>query len=260
VKGKPAFTPEVIEEAWERAKEAPVALIDCREEIPCNPCEDACAKGAITVGPNICAPPMFDPGKCNGCGKCALLCPGMAIILLDRSGGVGAVRVSVPYEMRETLTAGEEAWAVDNEGKALGRGKIIKVSGKDEVGGTRLVTLEVPQDWALKVKGVSGRKLLIEVPEEVEEAPRQQDFLLCRCEEVRVSSVREAVGLRFRSLGALRRYSRVGLGICQGRFCQSMLRDKLVGESMMEHAAAGIFKVRPPVRPVSLSRLGGENG
>ena len=34
----------------ERMKLGPVACIECLQQIPCNPCEEACPRGAITVG------------------------------------------------------------------------------------------------------------------------------------------------------------------------------------------------------------------
>jgi Fe-S-cluster-containing hydrogenase component 2 len=251
--------PIQFRKAWDAAMKGPVALVDCSERIPCNPCEEACRRGAIVVGENICDPPRYQPGKCDGCGRCVALCPGMAVSLLDRSGGDGKARVTVPYEMREDLAAGEEAWARDKEGNTLGKGKIVKVLGRGEAGRTKLVTIEVPEHCALKVKGVSGRKLMIEDPEEVEGSRREEDYPFCRCEEINASAVREMIDKGFRSLSALRRYSRVGLGFCQGRYCESMLRDELLAVNRREPGEADICRVRPPVRPVRLGRLGGED-
>lgn len=247
-------------EAWGKALEGPVAVVDCCEEIPCNPCEDACRKGAIVVGEDICAPPRYDPRECNGCGRCVALCPGLAVFLLDRSGGKDAARVTVPYEMSAGLQAGEEAWAVDGEGKPLCKGKIVKVKKMGKKDRTMLVTLEVPEGWALKVRGVRNRVMSVGVPQEVGEYVREKDYHLCRCEEISNSRVEELVEGGFHALTALRRFSRVGLGYCQGRFCQTMLREDMSAAAGREPEDVGTFKVRPPVRPVKLSRLGGEDG
>ena len=243
--------------AWEKAGKGPVAVVDCREEIPCNPCEEACRRGAITVGEDICAPPRYDPDRCDGCGRCVVLCPGMAVFLLDRSGGRGTARVTVPYEMPGELREGGEAGAVAGEGKALGRGKLVRVARGGKREKTVLVTLEVPEEWALKVRGVRDRVMGLEVPDEVDGLSAVGDFYLCRCEEIPRERVREMAGWGFASLAALRRSSRVGLGYCQGRFCQAMLRDELVAMTSWGEQEVGMFKVRPPVRPVKLSRLGG---
>ncbi len=245
--------------AWEKSREGPVAVVDCREEIPCNPCEEACRRGCIEVGEDICAPPRYDPSACNGCGRCAVICPGMAVVILDRSVGGGTARITVPYEMRDEPAPGMKARALDREGKTLGEGKIIKVGGGNKVGATRLVTVELPEAWALKVRGVSIRKNTLEEPEQVEEAVQEGEVPFCRCEEITRGRVWEIAGMGFRSFTALRRFSRVGLGSCQGRFCQSMLREEFLSRTGMDPEKVGAFRVRPPVRPVKLSRLGGEN-
>lgn len=245
------------QEAWEAAREGPVAVVDCDEEIPCNPCEEACRRGCIRIGENICAVPRYDPRRCNGCARCVAVCPGMAIFLLDRSGPGGAVRVTVPYEMGEELEPGKEAWAVDARGNPLGKGSLVRAVN---TGGTVLATVEVPGEWALKVRGVRVRIQMVETPEEVEMVGQEGGFPFCRCEEIPYSRVREIVGMGFRSLAALRRFSRVGLGSCQGRYCQSMLRDEFLAASSGDAEGAGAFRARPPVRPVKLSRLGGDDG
>jgi Fe-S-cluster-containing hydrogenase component 2/bacterioferritin-associated ferredoxin len=247
-------------EAWEKAEKGPVAVVDCREEIPCNPCEDACVRGAIVVGEDICATPRFDASDCNGCGRCVAICPGMAVFMLDRSSKDGNARVTLPYEMCGEMTLGEDALAVDEEGKALGRGKIVSVKRMGKADRTVLVTLEVPEEWSLKVRGVRDRVMTVENPQEVEEYSREEEYHFCRCEEVSNRRVMELVGGGFHSLAALRRYSRVGLGYCQGRFCQAMLRDEMSVATNMEPEDVGTFKVRPPVRPVKLDRLGGSDG
>jgi len=94
----------------------------------------------------------------------------------------------------------------------------------------------------------------------VSEYHGEEDCHLCRCEEISKSHVREIAGKGFYALAALRRFSRVGLGYCQGRFCQAMLAGELSAVTSREPEDVGTFRVRPPVRPVRLSRLGGEDG
>lgn len=243
--------------AWEVSRRKAVAVIDCRQEIPCNPCETACSKGAIRVGEDICALPVSDPEACDGCGRCVAVCPGMAVFLLDRRAGGGMAAVTVPYEMGEEPRAGEEARAVDGEGKELGKGKILKVTAAGGTAATKLVTLEVPEEWALKVRGVRLREIFIEEAEEVEGYRGAGDCIVCRCEEIVRSEVEETAGHGFRSLAALRRASRVGLGYCQGRFCLEPLRRELAEKSGRTVEELGFGSPRPPLRPVRLSRLGG---
>lgn len=60
----------------ERMKKGPVAVIECVQEIPCNPCENACPFGAIKIGDPITNLPVLDGEKCTGCGTCVAMCPG----------------------------------------------------------------------------------------------------------------------------------------------------------------------------------------
>lgn len=69
----------------ERLKKGPVAVIECCQNIPCNPCETACKFGAITVGDLITNLPVLDESKCVGCGVCLTKCPGLAIFVVDKS-------------------------------------------------------------------------------------------------------------------------------------------------------------------------------
>ena len=44
----------------ERMSKGRVAVVECLQEIPCNPCESACKFGAIQIGENITALPCLD--------------------------------------------------------------------------------------------------------------------------------------------------------------------------------------------------------
>ena len=79
VKGCPGWPGE---ECLERKK---VAVLECVEDIPCNPCEVSCPTGAIVVGAPITNLPRIDGEKCTGCGLCVAVCPGLAIFLVERN-------------------------------------------------------------------------------------------------------------------------------------------------------------------------------
>ena len=65
----------------ERLEQGAVAVIECAQEIPCDPCEGACPAGAIHVGELITNLPALAADKCTGCGLCIPVCPGLAIFL-----------------------------------------------------------------------------------------------------------------------------------------------------------------------------------
>lgn len=56
--------------------------------------------------------------------------------------------------------------------------------------------------------------------------------MVCRCEQVTERAVKEAIGrnIPIRSLDAVKRRTRAGMGICQGSFCGDRVREYLVRE------------------------------
>ena len=67
-----------------------VAVVECFQEIPCDPCADACPFGAISPFTNINDRPQVLPDECVGCALCVAKCPGLAIFMVDLTGQTGA--------------------------------------------------------------------------------------------------------------------------------------------------------------------------
>lgn len=128
----------------ERLLKGPCAMIECVEEIPCNPCEDACPAGAISVGDPITTPPTVDFERCTGCGACVGVCPGLAIFLLDLSGGVA--KLTLPHELLPVPEAGEEVELLSRAGEVVGKGKVLRAR---RAGTTWIVTVELPEEVLL---------------------------------------------------------------------------------------------------------------
>jgi Fe-S-cluster-containing hydrogenase component 2 len=138
----------------ERLRKGPCAAIECVEEIPCNPCEEACPAGAISVGEEITSVPRLDFQRCTGCGACLAVCPGLAIFLLDLSGD--RPRLTVPYELLPVPQPGEEVELLSRAGEAVGRGKVVRAR---RAGTTWLLTLELPSEGLLwEARGVRRGK------------------------------------------------------------------------------------------------------
>ena len=75
---------ESVTPSKERLSKGPVAIIECFQEIPCNPCYTSCKKGAIKELIDINDRPILDPEKCNGCGTCEKVCPVNNIKIVDK--------------------------------------------------------------------------------------------------------------------------------------------------------------------------------
>ncbi|MCX6028057.1 MAG: NAD(P)/FAD-dependent oxidoreductase [Chloroflexi bacterium] len=81
------------------------------------------------------------------------------------------------------------------------------------------------------------------------------DTPICRCEEVTAGEVRAAVAQGAVTLDALKAWTRVGQGPCQGRTCGPILARLIAGWTGGSSADAGLFHVRPPVKPVPIASL-----
>jgi len=82
----------------EHLTRGPMVVIECVQDIPCNPCEAACPHGAIFVGNPITNLPIFYAEKCDACGRCIPICPGQAIFRVDITYSKDKATVAFPYE------------------------------------------------------------------------------------------------------------------------------------------------------------------
>lgn len=83
------------------------------------------------------------------------------------------------------------------------------------------------------------------------------DTPICRCEEVTAGEVRRAVRMGARSVKALKGWTRVGMGPCQGRMCASLLAHLVARETGRPPQEVAGFTPRPPIKPVPLEALAG---
>lgn len=139
----------------ERMRKGPIAIAECVEEIPCNPCENACHFGAICIGPCITNPPVIDHEKCTGCGVCVAHCSGMAIFVLDKSYSDTVGSVAFPFEYLHPPKTGDVVDAVDRAGKVVCKGRVKKIVMPPSFDRTRVVTVEVPIDLVETVRGIA---------------------------------------------------------------------------------------------------------
>lgn len=79
--------------------------------------------------------------------------------------------------------------------------------------------------------------------------------LICRCEEVTAAMLTSAGGSAFALKGA----TRIGMGRCQGRFCQSTLAALIAARDGCPVEAVALPRSRPPARPVRIGELLAEN-
>lgn len=125
-----------------------VAIIECIQEIPCNPCVAVCPVNAITMK-NINDLPKIDFNKCTGCKQCVGICPGLAIFVVKVKDDTALI--TLPYEFLPVPKVRDMVTALDREGKSKGDAKVIKVNRK---GKTVVITIEVVKDLAMIVRNI----------------------------------------------------------------------------------------------------------
>lgn len=130
-----------------RIKKGPVVIIECAEDIPCNPCETICPNGAIKVGFPITNLPELNEEKCSGCGKCIPICPGLAIFVLNYNFNEKESSLTIPYEFLPLPSKGEKVKCFDRNGKYVCKGEIVKVISPEKNNMTGLVTFSFPKRY-----------------------------------------------------------------------------------------------------------------
>lgn len=128
-------------------------VIECTQNIPCNPCQDACKKGCISIGANITSLPIAVEGAdCINCGMCVASCSGQAIFLVDEDCGDGTATVTLPYEFLPLPEEGTKGKGLGRDGKVICDAEVVSVKSLKAFDKTSLLTMRVPKEYAMKAR------------------------------------------------------------------------------------------------------------
>ena len=128
-------------------------VIECSQNIPCNPCQDACPVGCIKVGSDITTLPVFDEDtKCIGCGLCVVSCSGQSIFLIDEDKEEGFTHITMPYEFLPFPEKGEKGIALDRSGQSVCDAEVVSVKTSQKFDQTALLTIKVTKDMGMKAR------------------------------------------------------------------------------------------------------------
>ncbi len=125
-----------------------VAILECVQEIPCNPCVESCPVHAISMK-DINAPPVNDFEKCIGCTKCVGVCPGLAIFVVKVTGKKALV--TLPYEFVPIPRVGDSVKALDRTGAVRSNALVKKVI---KLGKTMVITIEIDSHLAMDIRNI----------------------------------------------------------------------------------------------------------
>ena len=222
--------PSVPFEAEDRSL-AVYPLIRCVQEIPCDPCREACPEDLIQIEGSIMGLPRFTDetspeNPCLGCGQCVTVCPGLAINLVindyDPTGETALLML--PFELAlDRVPLGRQVETVDMEGGLVGRGTVIAVRQRPEQDRRHLVMLEVPAEHKLRVAGFTVRGQSVAVTEQGPPPGEEEDPIVCRCERVRRSAIVAEIRAGVRDLNQLKALARVSMGGCGGKTCTELV-------------------------------------
>jgi len=132
----------------------PMVVIECVQDIPCNPCEAICPNRAIFVGHPITKLPVFYPERCDACGRCIPLCPGQAIFGVDMTYASDQAAVSFPYEFLPLPNKGDVVQGVNRAGEVVCDAKVLRVQCPKSFDHTAVITVAVPKDLAMEVRSM----------------------------------------------------------------------------------------------------------
>ncbi|MFN8113076.1 MAG: NAD(P)/FAD-dependent oxidoreductase [Solirubrobacterales bacterium] len=80
------------------------------------------------------------------------------------------------------------------------------------------------------------------------------DVIVCRCENVTAGAIREAARSA-PDVNAVKRATRAGMGLCQGRTCQAAVAELTCAAGAVPIESVGRFTSRSPLRPTGLEVL-----
>jgi len=84
---------------------------------------------------------------------------------------------------------------------------------------------------------------------------RDEDVIICRCEDITLAEVRAALGEGFTDFEELKRLLRCTMGLCQGRTCRELILKEISSFRGVPPEQVEVPVHRPPTTPVRLRDL-----
>jgi len=81
------------------------------------------------------------------------------------------------------------------------------------------------------------------------------DMLVCRCEEITVGEIKQAIQQGARDVIGVKRRVRAGMGLCQGRTCEKLVQQIICKELGLAPDEVGSSSPRPPIRPMTFGEM-----
>jgi len=279
-------TPSQIESVFpsdERLSQGPVAVIECFQPIPCDPCATACPRGAILPFDDINDRPVINSDKCNGCLLCVAKCPGLAIMVVDMNFSHDRALIKLPYEFRPLPEKGQTVQAFDREGTAVAEAEVVQVLNSKNMNKVPVVSIAVDKQLVKIIRNFRPIELCRNYTQSVvarngvtkqstknlgfahtsgllrfarNDGNEAQDTgIACRCNDLDISEIRALIAKGYTTIAELKQMARLGMGPCQGRNCLPIVINELSRALGIPVAELPAGSFRPMVKSIELGAL-----
>lgn len=136
----------------EKIKKKPVIIIECPEEIPCNPCVEVCPRKAIVIKDSLIDIPLVDHSKCIGCLLCIPKCPGLAIFGGCYDYNEKESLLFLPYEFLPRPKPNTKVWGLDRDGKKICKVTVERVIENPKFNHCAIIQIRVNKKYFDKVR------------------------------------------------------------------------------------------------------------
>ncbi|QCY13228.1 NAD(P)/FAD-dependent oxidoreductase [Pseudomonas sp. MPC6] len=148
---------------------------------------------------------------------------------------------------------GAQAAAVQGQLAALGiAGQLKRISNAERDNQDR--PLRVQLEANLRIRPFLDA---LYQPKEPNRIPADE-VMVCRCEEVTAGELRSFVALGCAGPNQAKSFGRCGMGPCQGRLCGLTVTEVIAKARGVSAAEVGYYRIRPPIKPITLGELAGE--
>ena len=84
-----------------------------------------------------------------------------------------------------------------------------------------------------------------------------EDIIICRCEDIKLSEIRESITQGAHTTEEIKRSCRCGMGPCQGRTCMPLVAQELAKATGKTVGEIALPTFRQPVASIKLGALAG---
>lgn len=123
------------------------------------------------------------------------------------------------------------------------------------------VSTQHEKEWKKAARELGRQRIFQSALWKVFSAPRFQtelarpDTVICRCENVCLADVDNAIADGAESIGTIKRQTRLGMGACQGRYCAPVVAAQLAKRYDRPIDEYSLFAPRTPIKPVRIADI-----